>query len=389
MRNKNIILLTGIAGFVVLSLLLIYLFVIRMNQPEGEGRLESISTETPNQLTPEKVVESLPTSVWFGLQERTPHPYTTPLPHTNTTQIDGVFTKLDESWPQWWSCRRCADYRPAGGIWKIRFDRGVMRIMYDVTSWVNLASYTLSGDRLFLYNDPVCPQAVGEYIWSLGDQWGLQDRLLVLQVINDPCSFGLRGKNLSKQAWESCYPPNEMTAASDHFHKPVGCEAPQLDQAAESIDASLIFKVHKGYARQFYVQPNFFVDANPESAILPEGIEIRHNESSFPYGLNRVLWGNESGVEISTDLPFQAMGVQVIGDNTIGWARVTFDGQELWRGDTKTIWSDKGRFGAYFEVSGFEPGLHTLRIESLGGDYRPVTVAFFGFSEEQGVVIDD
>lgn len=372
-----------------MSLLLAYLFFTRMDGLDGGEQLGSHSTEPPIQSTPEQIVEPSPTSIWFGLQERTPHPYATPLPPANKTQIDGLFTKLDESWPQWWSCRRCADYRPAGGIWKLRFDRGVMRIMYDVTSWVSLSSYTVDGDRLILFNDPFCPEAVGEYNWTLEDQWGLADRRLVLQVIKDPCSFGLRGENLSKQAWGSCFPPNDMTAASDHFHKPPGCESPDLHQGAETIEPPLLFVVHEGYARQFSVQPDVFVDANPGSATPPVGIEIRHDESSIPYGLNRVLWGDQSGVEASTELPFQAMGVQVFGDNTIGWARVIFDGKELWRGDTKSIWSDKGRFGAYFEVSGFEPGLHTLRIESIGSDYRPVTVAFFGFNENQGVVIGD
>ena len=94
-------------------------------------------------------------------------------------------------------------------------------------------------------------------------------------------------------------------------------------------------------------------------------------------------------MEASTELPFETFGVQVYGDNTIGWARLLFDGQEVWRGDTLEIWMDKGRYGGYIEVSGFEPGRHTLRIESLGVDYHPVVVAFFGFSLEKGVTAGD
>jgi hypothetical protein len=41
---------------------------------------------------------------------------------------------------------------------------------------------------------------------------------------------------------------------------------------------------------------------------------------------------------------------------------------------------EKDFFGGYIEVSGFDPGTHSLRIESLGVDYRPVTIALFGVS---------
>jgi hypothetical protein len=79
------------------------------------------------------------------------------------------------------------------------------------------------------------------------------------------------------------------------------------------------------------------------------------------------------------------MGVQIYGDHTIGWARVLLDGEEVWRGDTAAIWSHLGRHGGYIEISGYDPGRHTIRVESMGFDYHPVTVAFFGFSEQGGI----
>jgi hypothetical protein len=388
---KNIIRAFSLTLIALLGLLLAYIYlpffrsdgVMKLPEPTP-GAVSSISTLEP-------MLEVAPTSIWSGLQERTPHPYTTPLPAAEFTAIDGVYAKFDESWPQWWSCRRCADYRPAGGIWKLRFDQGVMRIHYNVTSWVSIASYTASGDRLFIFNDPYCPEAVGEYRWVLEDRWGLSDRRLVLQLVSDSCSFGLRGENLSAQLWESCFPPNDMTAVSDHWHKPLGCEDPDpaLLKMPEPHELPVVVDVHGGDAKHFAVQPDVFADANRDEVMPPDGIEIRHDESSIPYGLNRVLWGESSWVEASTELPFEAMGVQIFGDNTIGWARILFDGQEVWRGDTQKIWSEKARFGGYIEVSGFEPGKHTLRIESLGVDYRPVTVAFFGFSEEKRVSAED
>ena len=391
MNTRKLFRIASITVLTIFGLLLVFDFLPFLRPGEVTKSPESTTSAKSSTSPPETLAEITSTSIWFGLQERTPYPYTTPLPAAAIGPIDGTFAKFDESWPQWWLCRRCADYRPAGGIWKLRFDRGVMRIHYNVTGWVSIASYTVSGDRLYIFNDPFCPEAVGEYRWALEDKWGLADRSLVLEGIADSCSFGLRGENLSAQAWGSCSPPNEMTGVSDHWHKPPGCEDPDpaLLRMPEPHDLSIVIDVHEGYAKHFAVQPDVYADANSDEVTPPEGIVIRHDDMSIPYGLNRVLWGESSWVEASTELPFEAIGVQVFGDNTIGWARLLFDGQEVWRGDTLEIWSDKGRYGGYIEVSGFEPGKHTLRIESLGVDYHPVTVAFFGFSEEKRVTVGD
>lgn len=345
------------------------------------------------QATPEAVESpsstATPTSLWSGLLLDMPVPFTTPLPEGNWTPIDGTYAKLDPSDPQWWACRRCADYRPGGGIWKLQFDKGVMRIYYDVTGWRSIASYTIEDDHLYLFNDPYCPEEVGEYTWSLEDKWGLEDRELVLNVIDDACSINLRGENLSAQSWESCQPPNLMTGASDHWNKSPGCEmvlTPSTTPVPSNLEATVT--VHPGYARKFAVQPDVYVDANKDEVSPPEGVTLSHSENSISYGLNRVLWGEGSWVEVSTELPYTAMGVQIYGDYTIGWARVLFDGQEVWRGDTSEIWAYQGRNGGYIEVADFEPRTHTLRIESMGFDYHPVTVAFFGFSNDGAVIME-
>ena len=355
-------------------------------QPSSTPSPIKQATPTPTETT---VIIVTPTSLWTGLLFEIPVPFTTPLPEENWTPIDGTYAKLDPSNPQWWVCRRCADYRPAGGIWKLQFNKGVMRIYYDVTGWRSLASYAVSDDRLYIFNDPYCPLEVGEYVWSLEDKWGLDDRSLDLKTIKDSCSIDLRGKNLSAQPWESCQPPNLMTGASDHWHKSPGCETrlvPPSTAIPSSLDATIT--VHPGYVRRFVVQPDVYVDANKDEVLPPEGIFLAHSDDSISYGLNRVLWGEDSWVEISTEFPFNAMGVQIYGDHTIGWARVLFDGQEIWRGDTSEIWSYLGRNGGYIEVSGFESGFHALRVESMGFDHHPVTVALFGFNREGVVKMD-
>ncbi|MFN2112936.1 MAG: hypothetical protein ACK2TT_07440 [Anaerolineales bacterium] len=89
--------------------------------------------------------------------------------------------------------------------------------------------------------------------------------------------------------------------------------------------------------------------------------------------------------------PYTAVGVQPHGTYAIGWARVLFDGMEIWRGDTSAYWHDAEGYlhAVYIEVRCFPPGTHTLRIECLGqnggggaqgsGGGMDVPISHFGF----------
>ncbi|HKZ54162.1 MAG TPA: hypothetical protein VJ123_01695 [Anaerolineales bacterium] len=302
-----------------------------------------------------------------------------PLPSPIRSPLDGTYAKLDPSWPQWWGCRRCADYRPAGGIWKLNLDQGVLRIYYEVTGWRSTASFAVSGDRLRIFNDPYCPEVVAEYHWTI------EGGELVLEAFDDACSFGLRSRNLSQQPWPACLARAAAEGESGLPQEPLGCEESQpLPPPATASQSSAHVAVLGGDSRFFERPPNVFASANSEDRPPPEGIRVSFHKDSIAYGIQRVLWWNGDWIEASTDLPFAAMGVQFLGEPQIGLARLLFDGVEFWRGNTSTIWSRYGRHGGYVEISGFGPGRHTLRAESLGFDYRPVTVASFGFSHEDG-----
>jgi hypothetical protein len=325
-------------------------------------------------------VAATATSVWNALLEMTPFAYTTPFPDPGQSPLDGTYTKIDPSWPQWWGCRRCADYRLVGGIWKLQFDKGIMRIYYEVTGWRSIASFTVSGDRLHIFNDPYCPEVVGEYTWRL------KDGSLKLEVSDDSCSFDLRGKNLGNQPWPSCLPPDKTIRANDPGQP--GCEEnPAVPTTVSPSNPQITVVVHGGDSRFFERPPDIFAHANSADRPSPVGIQVTYHSDSIPYGLHRVLWWDGDWIEASTTLSFTSMGIQFLGDPQIGWARVLFDGEEVWRGNTSAIWSRYGRHGGYVEVSGFSPGQHVIRAESLGFDYRPVTVASFGFSYQDGVKI--
>ncbi|HSG43769.1 MAG TPA: hypothetical protein VLA72_11490, partial [Anaerolineales bacterium] len=249
------------------------------------------------------------TNVWSSLLEVTPVSYTTPHPDSNPSPLDGTYAKYDPNWLQWWSCLRCADYRPACGAWRLQFDKGIMRIYYEVTGWNSLASYVVSDDRLFLFNDPYCRDAIGEY------QWKLKDGNLILETIQDSCSFQLRGRNLSGQSWEMC--------ASSDGEKTHGCEDPVVEaNLVLTPSDEFTVTVHQGDVRLFSVQPDVYVNASGEDISTPDDILISFSDGSILFGNNRVLWTDNNWIEIETNGSYTSMGVQFRGDHVIGWAHI-------------------------------------------------------------------
>lgn len=282
--------------------------------------------------------------------------------------LEGRYAKLDPGQPQWWKCQRCADYRLSGGIWELAFEGGQMRIVYDVNGWHSQAAARVEDDLLWLTEDPYCPEELGEYSWSL-DEAGLH-----LTARDDPCAFGLRAENLSKQVWLDCEQEADAPA----------CASGANIEAFLATDAEVEVEVLPGDARHFEQPPQATLPANAENLAPPEGLAITFAEHSLDYGHNRVLWWEGPWIEFSGHFEADAIGVQFLGDPVIGWAEVYFDGELLWRGDTAAIWNALGRHGGYVQISGFAPGAHTLRVQAVGTDYRSVTVAFFGVGAAAG-----
>jgi hypothetical protein len=143
--------------------------------------------------------------------------------------------------------------------------------------------------------------------------------------------------------------------------------------------------VYSLYAMDQGNPPDIKVAANAAEQAPPIGIDVSAGGVSTGYGTGMILWQEGDWVEVTTSDSYQALGVQVHGDQTIGWARALFDGQEIWRGDASTYTIAEGRFGVYIEVRCSPPGTHTLRIEGLGldgsGGGRSIPVSYFGFRE--------
>ena len=159
-----------------------------------------------------------PSEIWSGLLQRTPYPYAIPLAPEESTAIDGTYTKFELKDTPPIPCRRCPDYAPEGGIWKINFNKGVFRIMHTVTGWKSMGTFILPGDQLILANDPTCQKVIGVYTWRF------EKGSLILKMIEDHCAIELRPRNLTGLPWLSCQPPNTEAAITDHWLKPTGCD---------------------------------------------------------------------------------------------------------------------------------------------------------------------
>ncbi|HNB55125.1 MAG TPA: hypothetical protein PK530_24455, partial [Anaerolineales bacterium] len=231
-------------------------------------------------------------SGWETLLQTTPQPFLHPLPAPASGPFDGTYTKLVSAPPMWWKCFRCADYRVSGGIWKLQFDQGVMRLYYDATGWHSLASYTVSGDQVTLFNDPWCPDLEGHYTWQLtGDG-------LALTPVEDGCSFELRAANLSAQPWQACTADASIPGCAENPAPPAPVSASE-----RAVDAS----TYSGDSRFYETPPDVTALANLPPAQTPEGVTITFHPASVSFGVSRVLWWEGNWIEVTTDRPFNAM----------------------------------------------------------------------------------
>jgi hypothetical protein len=159
-----------------------------------------------------------PASGWSELQQRTPYPYSTPLPSPDATVLDGIYVKFDPRYDDRAPCRRCPPYPPEGGLWRLGLDKGIFRVYHEASGWRTVGSYTVREDRIWLFNDPHCNQDTGVYTWEL------EDGELTLGVLRDDCAYDLRARHFTELGWQSCQPRSTEAAITEHWAAPAGCD---------------------------------------------------------------------------------------------------------------------------------------------------------------------
>lgn len=135
--------------------------------------------------------------LWARLLEQMPYPYTTPLPPDEATVVDGTYGKTDPRDGVRPFCLRCMPYPAEGGLWLLHLDKGIYYIFStrSLSGWRSLGTFTVSGERLYLSNDPHCMDTTGSYRWELDGEE------LILEVIEDECADGFRGTTFTNYPW--------------------------------------------------------------------------------------------------------------------------------------------------------------------------------------------
>ena len=102
----------------------------------------------PPTSSPEKAAgAATPDDRWSELVQRTPYPYSAPLPAAEPTILDGTYAKVDPRQAEHVPCKRCPAYPPGGGVWKLNLDKGIFRVYHELTGWVTIGSFTVTGDQ--------------------------------------------------------------------------------------------------------------------------------------------------------------------------------------------------------------------------------------------------
>jgi hypothetical protein len=147
-----------------------------------------------------------------ALDSGEPYPFDQPAPPRQATGIDGTYARaitIDQAGGRPVYCRRCAPYRRDAGRSMIVFEEGRFFVRFKPVApgplcpeclrppdFSATGHYSVSDDRLTLFNDPNCPHEEGIYTWSLDGS------RLRLQEVDDPCPYDrLRAKFLTATSW--------------------------------------------------------------------------------------------------------------------------------------------------------------------------------------------
>jgi len=164
--------------------------------PQG-GNTGSNSLQTQNAVK----------DLWGELLQRKPYPYTIPLV-AKPAGLDGTYEKKAKNEGAIVPCRRCPDWMPYPGIWKLNLNQGVYRIYHRATGWKSIGTCIVADNRIILANDPSCIKGIGVYTWKL------EAGKLILKVIDDECAIRLRALNLTEVPWILSPPACSESAAT-------------------------------------------------------------------------------------------------------------------------------------------------------------------------------
>ncbi len=178
---------------------------------------------------------------------------------------------------------------------------------------------------------------------------------------------------------------NEETTVAPEEPAPLGVEG-----VGEVMTDAFTVSVYEGYAGEFSTPPKISY-ANYEEYPPTLGTTIYYNASTvYPYYNWLTFPDNGAWIEMQTNEPVSAIGVQLWGDYEDGWVRISVDGTPIWQGNTnfencsfdtdgnRLVGPDtcEGGFYYYIQASALEITAHTIRVTNIGSEQ--MTIYFFG-----------
>ena len=146
-----------------------------------------------------------------------------------------------------------------------------------------------------------------------------------------------------------------------------------------------IIELLTGNALEFSDPPDYIGFANSKYQAPPPEIYIATTcQDCWRYNQWFTIAGDNTYIEVASNIPVTAMGVQFWGDSNDNWAEVLLDGEAIYQTSVQgedANWPG-GAFVRYLSISNLPLGQHTLRVRDVGvGPGGGVTLYFFGLGE--------
>lgn len=127
-----------------------------------------------------------------------PYPFLASPPPLIPTPIDGRYSRdpTDLTGLTRIGCVRCQPYPLDRGDSVLTLDAGRWRLQHEAPPYRARGHFRVDGDVLTLFNDAECGRESGTY------RWRVADGRLTLEMLDDPCAFGQRERDLTDRIWE-------------------------------------------------------------------------------------------------------------------------------------------------------------------------------------------
>lgn len=140
-----------------------------------------------------------------------------------------------------------------------------------------------------------------------------------------------------------------------------------------------------GNALEFSDPPDYVGFANTDQSMPPPEMYIATTcQDCWRYNQWFTIAGENNYIEVVSNIPVTAMGVQFWGDINDNWVEILLDGEEIYQTSVQgedANWPG-GAFVRYLSVSNLPLDRHTLRVRDLGvGPGGGVTLYFFGLGD--------